>query len=72
VTDRLLDAKDVAELLSVPVSWVREATRAGQLPVVRLGRYCRYDRADVEEWVTAQKRGGADRQARKHQPQVEA
>jgi hypothetical protein len=32
MSERLLDAKEVAELLAVPVSWVRESTRSGAMP----------------------------------------
>lgn len=49
--DRLLDAAEVADLLAVPVSWVRETTRAGRMPYVQLGRYVRYQRADVLAWL---------------------
>lgn len=56
--DRLLLAHEVAELLNVPVSWVRSATRAGTLPAVRVGRWVRYDRADIDRWIDEQKRGG--------------
>jgi excisionase family DNA binding protein len=56
--DRLIDAREVAELLNLPVRWVREATRDGRLPVVRLGRYRRYDADDVLAWVEEQKSGG--------------
>src|SRR5947209_19447083 len=38
----LLTAKEVARVLAVPESWVREATRDGRLPHVALGRYRRY------------------------------
>jgi excisionase family DNA binding protein len=58
VTDRLLTAKELAELLAVPESWVREATRDGRLPHVALGRYRRYSREDVERWLADQKAGG--------------
>jgi excisionase family DNA binding protein len=51
VTDRLLEAKEVAELLSVPETWVREHTRSGAIPHVPLGRYVRYDRGEVLAWV---------------------
>jgi excisionase family DNA binding protein len=51
VTDRLLEAKDVAELLSVPTSWVRQQARAGGIPHVRLGRYVRFERDAVLDWV---------------------
>lgn len=40
MTDRLLTADEVAELLAVPVSWVRESTRSGAMPHVELGRSC--------------------------------
>ena len=57
-TERLLEASEVAELLSVPESWVRETTRAGQMPVVRLGRYVRYDPGDLLAWLESLKSGG--------------
>lgn len=67
MSDRLLDAGEIAAMLKMPVSWVR-ASRAGQLPTVELGRYRRYSREDVLEWVEAQKTGGGARASRKHQP----
>jgi excisionase family DNA binding protein len=57
--DRLLDDAGAAELLNVPKSWVGEAARAGRLPHVKLGRYRRFDRAELLEWVEQQKAGGA-------------
>jgi excisionase family DNA binding protein len=48
VSERLLTAAEVAELLAVPVSWVRESTRSGAMPCVGLGRYKRYRREAVE------------------------
>lgn len=56
--DRLLTAAEIAELLAVPIGWVREHTRAGELPHVQLGRYRRYRRADVLEYVEQQAAGG--------------
>ena len=53
--DRLLVADEAAALLALPVSWVREATRQGELPHVRLGRYRRYVRADLEKWIEERK-----------------
>jgi len=55
--DRLLVAYEAAALLALPVSWVREATRQGELPHVRLGRYRRYVRADLDKWIEDQKIG---------------
>ncbi len=58
VTDRLLDGKEVAQRLNVRVSWVRESTRSGALPCVELGRYRRYDLADVEARLQTCKQPG--------------
>jgi excisionase family DNA binding protein len=55
--DRLLTAKEVAALLAVPESWVREATRDGRLPHLKLGRYRRYQRAVIDAWLQTQKSG---------------
>lgn len=58
MTERLLDAAEVAELLHVPVSWVRESTRSGAMPHVALGRYKRYRLADVDAWLASCSRPG--------------
>ena len=54
MTEPLLTAKEVAALLAVPESWVREATRDGRLPHLRLGRYRRYQAAAIEAWLHEQ------------------
>ena len=53
----LLTAAEVAELLAVPESWVREATRAERIPYLPLGRYRRYSRAAIEAWLEEQQAG---------------
>ena len=58
MTDRLLDAREVAEWLGVPVSWVRESTRSGAMPCMRLGRYVRFELAAVEAWLKECRRPG--------------
>ena len=57
MSERLLSAGEVAELLAVPESWVREATREGRIPYLALGRYRRYEREAIEAWL-AERRGG--------------
>ena len=64
MTDRLLIAKEVAELLAVPESWVREATRDGRLPHLSLGRYKRYERPAIEGWIAEQRHTGPRRNGR--------
>jgi excisionase family DNA binding protein len=55
--DRLLTAGEVAELLQVKESWVREHTRLGEIPHVRLGRYVRYRRSEVLAWLNRRASG---------------
>jgi excisionase family DNA binding protein len=64
VSDRLLDANEVAELLAVPVTWVRQETRAGRMPCLELGRYRRYEAEAVHAWLETCCSG----QWRKHNP----
>ena len=66
MSERLLDAKAVAERLGVPESWVRESARSGAIPHVRLGRYVRFDLADVEAWIESCKQPGRVIRLRSH------
>jgi len=59
MSERLLSAGEVAELLAVPESWVREATRDGRLPHLTLGRYRRYQLQTIEAWLLDQQAGPA-------------
>ncbi len=67
--DRLLDAGELAEVLHVPKSWVLRQARDDAIPHLRLGRYVRFDRAAVLEWLGEQQSGGGPAW-RKHRPQV--
>jgi excisionase family DNA binding protein len=51
MTTSLLTARDVADLLGVPASWVYEQSRQARIPTVTLGRYRRYRREAIEAWV---------------------
>lgn len=50
MTVPLLDAEGVSELLGVPKTWVLAEARADRIPHIRLGRYVRFDPADLEAW----------------------
>jgi excisionase family DNA binding protein len=54
----LMTATEVAELLDVPVSTVREWGRNGTLPRVKLGRHVRFIRAQVEVAIINASNGG--------------
>ena len=45
----LLDASEVAEILHVPRTWVY--SHLNELPVIRLGRYVRFRRSEIERFL---------------------
>lgn len=55
----LLTLNEVVAWLRVPRSWVYERTRTGQIPHVKLGKYLRFSRPALAEWLGAQRRVGA-------------
>jgi excisionase family DNA binding protein len=54
----LLTAKDVAEMIGYGVPWVLEQTRKKRIPHVRIGRYPRYRREAIEQWVMDREHAG--------------
>jgi excisionase family DNA binding protein len=48
-TDRLLTAKELAYHLGVSESWVYRAALRGEIPVVKVGKYRRFDYDAVRE-----------------------
>jgi excisionase family DNA binding protein len=67
VGHELLTVQDAARFLNVSVSWVYEHTRddaEDRLPFVKLGKYVRFDRTDLREYIDAKRhasRNGARR-----------
>lgn len=59
MTDRLLDAAEVAEMLGMSRRWVEDATRRGEIPHVRLGRFFRYRAESVRGWVEGAEQTGS-------------
>ncbi len=60
--DELLTVHDAARFLNVSVSWVYEHTRDNvedRLPVVKLGKYLRFDAHDLRAYVDAKTRSDA-------------
>jgi excisionase family DNA binding protein len=60
LSEPLLDCAAAAGLLSVRVSWVRDAARLGHLPCLRVGRHLRFTRPMLEEWLVEQFDGSAE------------
>ena len=47
----LLSVEELAAFLNVPKRWVYEKTRFNQIPVYRVGHYCRFKPSDIEQWL---------------------
>ena len=58
----LLDAEQAAALLNVRPSWIRDATRAGRLPCIRVGRHLRFTRPMLESWAAQHRIENAETQ----------
>lgn len=50
----LLTPEELAERLKVPVTWIYEQSRQGNIPTHRIGRYIRFD---FHEVLDSQKKG---------------
>ena len=48
----LLRPDDVAEILNISARQVRRLAAAGEIPHVIVGTMYRFDRADIERWIT--------------------
>jgi excisionase family DNA binding protein len=47
----LLTAQDVATMLGVTTGWVYAQSRKGRIPTITLGRYRRYRRDAILDWL---------------------
>jgi excisionase family DNA binding protein len=47
----LLDAKQAGALLNVPPSWLLGQARANRVPHVKLGKYVRFKRTELDAWI---------------------
>ena len=52
-----LNVKEVASLLGVRETWVREQVRTNSIPYFRCGKYVVFDRSEILEWRRSQRRG---------------
>lgn len=52
----LLTLPEMAARLKVPMSWLYSRTRIkdSDFPVIRVGKYCRFNPDKVMEWIEAQ------------------
>ena len=60
-SDRLLDPRDAASLLNVPVSWIYQHARTraqDKLPYFKLGKYLRFSARNLSKWLETRQLGG--------------
>ena len=54
----LMTLEALADYLSVPKTWVYSQTRTAKrtgFPVIKVGKYCRFDRKAVVAWLSGRK-----------------
>jgi excisionase family DNA binding protein len=57
--EALLEAKDVAAWLGVKEDYVRDLGRKGEIPTVKIGKYVRFERNSIREWIAQQRDSSA-------------
>jgi excisionase family DNA binding protein len=66
--DGLLTVQEAARFLNVTVSWIYEHVRDGaedRLPVVKLGKYLRFDQRDLRDYIDAKRDASRMRRRRR-------
>lgn len=66
--DQLLTVQDAARFLNVTASWVYEHVRddaEDRLPVLKLGKYLRFDQRDLRDYVDAKRDATRTRRRRR-------
>ena len=58
--DALLDPRQAATFLNVPRSWVYSAAEKGTLPSFRIGKYRRFKKSELAEWLENQRANGGE------------
>jgi excisionase family DNA binding protein len=59
--ERLLTTGDLSEYVGIPVTTLYHWRMRGEgPPAIRVGKHLRFRRADVEQWLDAQRESGGD------------
>lgn len=49
--ERYITAQELSKVLNVPITWVWARARQGKIPFLRVGKYMRFDEAEVIEFL---------------------
>lgn len=55
--ERLLNARELAELLGMSQDYVYELAASGELPSFKIGGYRKFRASDVEQWLERHREG---------------
>ncbi len=47
----LLSVEELAAKLKIERSWIYDKTRRGEIPMLRVGKYCRFRLSEVLDWL---------------------
>lgn len=53
--DVVFDKVGVAEYLRVKVSWVNKQITLGAIPYIKMGKYTRFKKTDIDRWLKGMK-----------------
>ena len=54
MNQNLIGINSMAKKLDVPKSWLYFRTRTNEIPHYKIGKYVRFDEAEVWEWIKKQ------------------
>jgi excisionase family DNA binding protein len=54
MTQDLIEIREMARKINVPVSWLYSRTRTGEIPHFKIGKYVRFDPEKVMQWIEKQ------------------
>ena len=57
VEDSIFDVKGLAEYLKVEVPWVYQKIHGSELPYYKVGKYPRFRKSKIDEWLQKKERG---------------
>ena len=55
--NELMDVKGLAEYLNVKKQWIYEKTHLGIIPYYKVGKYPRYRKSKIDEWLLEKENG---------------
>ncbi len=58
MTEQLLTLAEVADRLSVGKTWLYQRTKKNEIPVIRVGRFCRFRWSEILDWLETQQNTG--------------